>query len=203
MTSASGLHARILADMNGQPPRRTAAPAPQSKPRTSTPKVAGGRWDALNAFVDHAQRSISMPARIVWLTMYRNARRGYVAISQQRIAEAVGWTGKCAERIVRRYIRELIAAGLIRVEKRGSKLSGPSRYKLCQPARCAPMDPKSQQAQIHPPATGAQRAAIPEWNKKARRNRLPRFAASEADGQAEPSGLIALAVRNGRNRGRP
>ena len=69
----------------------TADTPSEAKPITTRKVAKSKRWAMLNDFVDHGQQRLSLIARCVWLTMYRNESRGVVQIGVGQIA---GWIGR-------------------------------------------------------------------------------------------------------------
>ena len=117
-------------------------------------RPTGRWWGVLAAYVGHGMQRVSPPASCVWLVLFRNSRDGEVTISREKIANITGLSG----RYVGRKLRELESAGMLRVEVRGRKNSGPSRYRLLtistgqgspletgSTGHPRPLDPNSQQ----------------------------------------------------------
>ena len=87
---------------------------------------SGRWWGVLAAYVGHAMREVSPGATPVWLGLFRNSRNGVVTMSLEQLAET---TGMCTKQVGRK-LRELVDAQLLRVECRGRKQSGPTRYRM-------------------------------------------------------------------------
>jgi len=94
----------------------------------------GGRWGHFNAFVDGAMARLK-PAQVrVWVVLYRDARSGeyagkagmFARTAQTDIAARAG----LSVRSVKLAVAGLVAAGLLRVVKRGRLNCGPSVYKI-------------------------------------------------------------------------
>ena len=179
--------ARLAADVSAPIGRPAEAPTVKTAPKANP----GRWWGVFCGFVGHDMHRLNPTAACVWFALFRNSRNGIACAGIDQLCEITAQS----ERTVRYRIRELIAAGLIRVETRGRRNQGVSRYRLLSTGNPLPVDAILNRQSIA--CTNRQPIAGISMREKARRNRLPRFAASEADGQAEPSGLVALAVRNG------
>ena len=94
--------------------------------RLPTGRPSGRWWGVLAAYVGHGMRQVSAGATCVWLVLFRNSRDGVVTRSREQIAATTGYTPKH----VGRLLRELVSAGFLRVERRGRKQSGPTRYRI-------------------------------------------------------------------------
>ena len=88
------------------------------------------RFRLLNNFVDGPLSQLGPVDAAVWLTLFRHGRRD--GTTTAAVSDLARRTGRC-EASVRRSLRRLIAAGLLRRVKRGSLLVGPSVYELVDP----------------------------------------------------------------------
>ena len=83
------------------------------------------RFALINGFCDRSMRSLSHVDALVWITLWRHAdRRNLARLAHSQIADAVG----VHRTTVSRSIRRLIAAGLVRVHRRGGLRAGAAVY---------------------------------------------------------------------------
>jgi len=112
------------------PAVRPAERTERAKQRSRKGGAVRRRFRLLNNFVDGPLSQLGPVDAAVWLVLYRHAwRDGTVTAAVSDLART---TGRC-EAAVRRSLRRLIAAGLLRRVKRGSLLVGPSVYALVDP----------------------------------------------------------------------
>ncbi len=115
--------------------KRPLAVRPAGRPERAKQRGRKGgavrrRFRLLNNFVDGPLSQLGPVDAAVWLVLYRHAwRDGTVTAAVSDLARR---TGRC-EAAIRRSLRRLIAAGLLRRVKRGSLLVGPSVYALVDP----------------------------------------------------------------------
>jgi hypothetical protein len=100
----------------------------RAKGKPGRPKrKAGGRFAALNAFIDATLRGLPRADVAVWLVLYRDTKAdGLARTSQADMARRAGIDG----RSVRRALRRLERAGLVTVVRRGGLRQGPSNYRI-------------------------------------------------------------------------
>jgi hypothetical protein len=124
---------------NGKPILTGASCFPPLEPRAPTPqrRATGGgknepkrktadRFAVLNAFVDSTMSELSRSEIAVWFVLYRDTRNGTVKTSQANIARRAG----TSVRGVKDALKNLTAAGLLRVVFQGGLNRGPSRYQV-------------------------------------------------------------------------
>ena len=89
------------------------------------PRRTGNRFAVLNAFVDYSLARVLRTDAAVWLVLYRDTQRdGMARTGQADIARRAG----ISTRTVKRAIKRLEGAGLLRVVRRGGLNRGPSAY---------------------------------------------------------------------------
>ncbi len=95
---------------------------------TRKPKPgAGSRFAVLNSFVDRSMRMIDPTAAAVWFVLYRDTKpNGLAKASHNSIAERIGR----GVRTVYSAVRQLEAAGLLIVVRRGRLNAGVSVYRV-------------------------------------------------------------------------
>ncbi|MBI5765381.1 MAG: hypothetical protein HZA51_17875 [Planctomycetes bacterium] len=95
---------------------------------TRKPKPgAGSRFDVLNTFVDRSMRMIDPTAAAVWFVLFRDTKPdGLARASHNSIAERIGR----GVRTVYSAVRQLEAAGLLIVVRRGRLNAGVSVYRV-------------------------------------------------------------------------
>ncbi len=114
-----------------RPPVVRPAERPEPAKRRSRKRNAvRRRFRLLNNFVDGPLSQLGPVDAVVWLVLYRHGRRD--GTTTAAVSDLARRTGRC-EAAVRRSLRRLIAAGLLRRVKRGSLLGGPSVYELLDP----------------------------------------------------------------------
>ncbi len=119
---------RSPASGNGQPPRHQDAEEAKGKPAQ---RKTADRFRVLNAFVDFTLADLTRNEIAVWLVLYRDTREGTARTSQADLARRAG----ISDRTVRRAIKRLEAAGLLKAAYRGGFRRGPSRY-VVRPQSC-------------------------------------------------------------------
>ena len=127
-------------------PQATAAPMP-AKAAASTSRSTGGRgrWLTFNTFVDRVARHLELHEQAVWMVIYRTVQDDTAEIGVEDIATKINRS----TRTVKRAVDRLVAVGLLERLRRGTKQSGPTRYRLeADPAVALPR---------LTPATAAQR----------------------------------------------
>jgi len=86
------------------------------------------RWTALNHFVDHVL--VILPkgtGAAAWLVLYRHAnRQNLVVMGAGRLADLLGVDRRTAQRAV----ADLLAAGAIKVARKGGMRAGANTYQL-------------------------------------------------------------------------
>lgn len=111
------------------------APEPAANPRAGKEAVegkaegravTGGRFRALNEFVDRAMRDLTRAEISVWLVLYRDERNGAVRVSVNQIAERAG----ASSRSVIRALERLKKLGMVEPILRGGLNRGPSIYRI-------------------------------------------------------------------------
>jgi len=65
-------------------------PAKSGRVKTTAKAAAADRFNTLNQFVDLVSRHLALPARCVWLDLFRNARQGKVFATTRQLAERAG-----------------------------------------------------------------------------------------------------------------
>lgn len=127
-------------------PQAAAVPTP-AKAAASTSKSTGGRgrWLTFNTFVDRVARHLELHEQAVWMVIYRAVQDDTAEIGVEDIATKINRSA----RTVKRAVDRLVAVGLLERLRRGTKQSGPTRYRLeADPAVALPR---------LTPATAAQR----------------------------------------------
>ena len=106
---------RVLASSNGQ---------------AKKPKKAGGRFAAINWFIDVKMAELTEGERGVWLVLWREERGGVASVSMQTIATKAGMD----RRSVIRSMNKLIDGKLVRrIEKGNSAKATCNKYTLTTP----------------------------------------------------------------------
>lgn len=120
-------------------------------PATETPcnKPRSPRWAMFNSFVDEGVRHLTTGAVTVWIILYRSADgKGLVRMSQEGIAERAG----LSVRHVKRMLTNLHRQGYVTELSRGTRNSGPSRYRIhaVSTGQIRPLENTPQTGQIRP-----------------------------------------------------
>ncbi len=102
-------------------------PAPRASKRNAQPEPEhAGRFATINAFVDGTMARLPRAAALVWLTLWRDERRG---LSRTGLTDLARRTG-CNHRTARRAVAALEQEGLVEKVRRGRLGSGPSVYRV-------------------------------------------------------------------------
>ena len=116
--------------LNDPPPLRVVrddVAKPESKtPHKKPPKRDGNRWNELNQFIDVTMRDLTPAQTAVWLTLFRDCRKGVATTSQSDIARRCG----LRRPTVSGAIGELEALGLVTTLHQGGLNRGMSRYRI-------------------------------------------------------------------------
>ena len=100
--------------------------APAHTRRTARPGVAG-RFETINAFIDATMRGLTPAARSVWLILWRDTKPdGLARTGQADLARRAG----VSDRAVRDALRELFAAGVVKLVKPGRAGAGVATYRV-------------------------------------------------------------------------
>ncbi|MDV6031343.1 MAG: transcriptional regulator [Phycisphaera sp. RhM] len=91
-----------------------------SKPKRST----ADRFAVLNAFVDFSAAELRRSELLVWMTLYRDTRKGTATTSQRDIAKRC----RLSRKTVERSVESLVGRGLLRVVKPGGFRRGSASY---------------------------------------------------------------------------
>jgi len=125
-------HGGRLVNRNGDTvreivPQAAAVPTP-AKVAASTSKSTGGRgrWLTFNTFVDRVARHLELHEQAVWMVIYRTVQDDTAEIGVEDIATKINRS----TRTVKRAVDRLVAVGLLERLRRGTKQSGPTRYRL-------------------------------------------------------------------------
>ena len=113
------------------PPRlrvvRDDGQKPERKPNhTTTPKRDANRWQELNHFIDVTMRDLTPAQTAVWLTLFRDERKGVSKSAQTDIARRCGLSRES----VSRAIVELERLGLVQTIHQGGLNRGFSWYRV-------------------------------------------------------------------------
>ena len=116
--------------LNDPPPLRVvrddaAKPEPKT-PNKKTTKRDGNRWNDLNQFIDITMRDLTPAQTAVWLTLFRDERKGVSKSAQTYIAERCGLSRES----VSRAINELERRGLVQKLHQGGLNRGLSWYRV-------------------------------------------------------------------------
>jgi Helix-turn-helix domain len=129
MTDRNGaLRSRII-PVGEEPAPMDSSPSPRP-PDRGQPKenrVATGRFQCINAFIDVTMGELTPAERSVWLVLWRDSKpNGLATTSQASIARRAGVT----DRAVRDAVKRLKALALLTVVCRGTLRRGPSAYRV-------------------------------------------------------------------------
>ena len=103
------------------------AAKPERKPTTPhKTKRDASRWHELNQFIDCTMRELKPRQVAVWLTLFRDSRKGVATTSQTDIARRCG----LRRPTVSGAIGELEALGLVTTLHQGGLNRGMSRYRI-------------------------------------------------------------------------
>jgi predicted transcriptional regulator len=105
------------------PRPRRPEPKPDEKKR---PKRDQSRWNDLNQFIDVTMRELTPAQTAVWLTLFRDERKGVAKSAQAYIAERCGLSRES----VSRAINELQRRGLVQTLHQGGLNQGLSWYRV-------------------------------------------------------------------------
>ncbi len=83
-------------------------------------------WQFLRCFVDNGVPKVSAGAVAVWLVLFVQSRDQRVILSIEKIATRTGYS----TRSVRRFVDELVEAGILIRTSRGNRIKGPTAYRL-------------------------------------------------------------------------
>lgn len=108
-----------------EPPQR-----PPERVRASRPAVVV-KIQTLNRFLDHAARSLTPAASLVWMTLLRDERGGTARTAVTDLARRCG----LSDRTVKRHLAVLKKRGLVEVAVPGARGAGPTEYRLHATAR--------------------------------------------------------------------
>ena len=119
------------------PPRlrvvRDDVEKPERKPTThTTPKRDANRWKELNMFIDITMRDLTPAQTAVWLTLFRDERKGVSKSAQADIARRCGLSRES----VSRAIAELGRRGLVQTLHQGGLNQGLSWYRVTALNKC-------------------------------------------------------------------
>ena len=109
------------------PPMLTDAERQPKAAGKSTPKRrrhTADRFAVLNSFIDFTAGTLKRAEALTWMVLYRDTRNGTARTAQSGIAMRIGSDA----RTVKRAIRRLHAAGLVRIVWQGGFRKGPSVY---------------------------------------------------------------------------
>ena len=116
--------------LNDPPPLRVVrddAAKPEAKtPHKKPTKRDGNRWNELNQFIDVTLRELTPAQAAVWLTLFRDERKGVSKSAQTYIAERCGLSRES----VSRAINELERRGLVQTLHQGGLNQGLSWYRV-------------------------------------------------------------------------
>lgn len=104
-----------------------AAPV-AAKAAVSAMRATGGRgrWLTFNTFVDRVARHLELHEQAVWMVIYRAVQHDTAEVSVEDIAAKINRS----TRTVKRAVDRLVEVGLLERLRRGTKQSGPTRYRL-------------------------------------------------------------------------
>ena len=114
---------------------RQAKPADKHKPKRT--RHTGDRFAVFNAFIDFTAGTLKRAEAMTWLVLYRDTRNGTARTAQADIARRIG----SDTRTVKRAIRRLRAAGLVRIVWQGGFRKGPSVYAVLPTAKVSEKPP--------------------------------------------------------------
>lgn len=149
------------------PQAATAPAAAPASAATSASKSTGGRgrWLTFNTFVDRVARHLELHEQAVWVVIFRAVQDDTAEIGVEDIATKINRSA----RTVKRAVDRLVAVGLLERLRRGTKQSGPTRYRLeADPAVALPR---------LTPATAAQRDASDTLKQTPKRQKRDRHGA--------------------------
>ena len=116
--------------LNDPPPLRVvrddAAKTEAKTPHKKPTKRDGNRWNELNQFIDVTLRELTPAQTAVWLTLFRDERKGVSKSAQTYIAERCGLSRES----VSRAINELERRGLVQTLHQGGLNQGLSWYRV-------------------------------------------------------------------------
>lgn len=118
---------------NGRPP--PGLPGASVLPPLATPPAAraaarrrtGDRFAEINGFIDHTMRTLTPAARSVWFILWRDTKPdGLARAGQTHLARRAG----VSDRAVRDALKELLAAGVVKLVSQGRAGVGVSVYRV-------------------------------------------------------------------------
>ena len=116
--------------LNDPPPLRVVrddvAKLEPKTPHKKPTKRDGNRWNELNQFIDITMRELTPAQTAVWLTLFRDERKGVSKSAQTYIAERCGLSRES----VSRAINELERRGLVQTLHQGGLNQGLSWYRV-------------------------------------------------------------------------
>jgi hypothetical protein len=115
-----------------EPEREEARPQPPLR-RSTAQRGSQDRFQVINTFVDCTLRSLTRTEGFVWLTLWRDTRKGVARTSYASLARTCG----CRRATVATALRSLREKGLVTVVRRGGKGQGTNVYRLCSEAMAA------------------------------------------------------------------
>ncbi len=114
------------ADGIGLPADRASMPRGGGRRAGKTPPEKSERFATINAFVDGTMARLPRAAALIWLTLWRDERRGLSRTGLTDLARRAG----CDHRTARRAVATLEKQGLVEKVRRGRLGSGPSVYRV-------------------------------------------------------------------------
>jgi hypothetical protein len=100
---------------------------PSTRPRRTTKRRSGVRFETLNAFVDEGMRLLSPHEAVVWLVLYRDSKPDGIA---RTAVDDVARRGGIGRRTALRALKRLERLRMLRVVRRGGLNRGPSAYRI-------------------------------------------------------------------------
>ena len=85
-----------------------------------------GWWKTFTDFIDHQAPETSAGATVIWLILFRLSSDRTVIVSVERLATRSGYSS----RQVKRFLAELIDAGLLSRISQGNRIKGATRYRV-------------------------------------------------------------------------
>lgn len=125
-------HGGRLVNRSGDTVREIVAqaakvPAPAKAAASTSKSTSGrGRWLTFNTFVDRVARHLELHEQAVWMVIYRVAQDDTAEVGVEDIATKINRS----TRTVKRAVDRLVEVGLLERLRRGTKQSGPTRYRL-------------------------------------------------------------------------
>lgn len=113
------------ADGIGLPADRAPMPRGGRRAGKTLPEKSE-RFATINSFVDGTMARLPRAAALIWLTLWRDERRGLSRTGLTDLARRAG----CDHRTARRAVATLEKQGLVEKVRRGRLGSGPSVYRV-------------------------------------------------------------------------